>query len=73
MGEPVVDGPLGRFPDVGRRVEVRLTDFEVNDRATGGFERPGAGSRLEGGLGADDIHPGGDSHAVHHRGLESVR
>ena len=47
----VVEGPLGRFADVGGRVEVRLADLEVDDLLALPLEGLGAGQHLEGGLG----------------------
>ena len=62
VGPAVVERPLRRFADVGRRVEIGLADLEVDDAPTGGLERPGAGRGLEGGLGADRRHAPGELH-----------
>ena len=62
VGRAAIERPLGRLADVGRGVEVGLADLEVDDRAAGGLERPGSGRRLEGGLGADAVHPFSEFH-----------
>ncbi len=59
VGGALVEGLLGRLAHVGRRIEVRLADLEVDDRSALGLERPGAGADLEGALGADGAHAGG--------------
>ena len=61
VGRALVERPLGRLADVGRRVEIGLADLEVDDRPALGLERAGAGADLERALGADRAHPGGDA------------
>ena len=51
MRGAVVEGPLGRIPDVCGRVEVRLADLEVDDLLALPLEGLGAGQHLEGRLG----------------------
>ena len=69
-GGGVVRRPLveeragGSFRHVPRGVEVRLTHLEVDDVSAGGLERPGAGGRLEGGLGPDALHAARESHGA---------
>ena len=64
MGRASIEGPLGRFADVRRRVEVGLADLQVNDRSTGCLEGPGSGGGLEGRLGPDPIHSCCEPHRV---------
>ena len=64
VGRTRVERGLGRSPDVGRGIEVRLADLEVDDRAAFGLERARPGRDLERALGADRAHPGGDAHGV---------
>src|SRR4051812_35126427 len=57
-----VEGALSGRPDVGRRVEVGLTDLEVDDRTALGLEGAGPGGGLERGLRPDPRHPPGELH-----------
>jgi hypothetical protein len=65
VGQPFVEHAMGRrLADVARRVEVRLADLQVDDVATGRFQRTGARGRLEGCLGADPVHAAGELHGL---------
>ena len=69
VGRPGVERSLGRLADVRRRVEIGLADLQVDDRATLRLERAGAGGDLEGALGAEGAHPGGETHGRDLRAL----
>ena len=53
----VAQRPRARLDDVGRRLEVRLTDTEVDDVVPRARKRLGPSQDLERGLGAEHRHP----------------
>jgi len=56
VGESGIQGPLSLGDHVGRGLEIGFTDFEVDDVASLGFQRPGPSQNLEGSLGSQSIH-----------------
>ena len=62
VSRAAVQCPLCRLANVGRCIEVRFSDLEVDNRAACGLERSGSGSRLERGFGADAVHTASESH-----------
>ena len=63
VGPAFVDRALRRLADVLRRVEVGLADFEV-DYVHLALEGLGAAQAVERGLGAEPVHPAGESHLL---------
>src|SRR5882724_11682067 len=57
VGRPAVERPLRRLADVGRRVEVRLSDLEVDDLLALPLEGLRARQDLEGRFRAEPRHP----------------
>ncbi len=61
----LVEGALGRVADVHGRVEVGLTDLQVDDVPALRLERAGSGGGLESRLSADTDHALCKLHARH--------
>src|SRR4029077_13572022 len=56
MGETLVQRVTGRVDDVGRRIEIRFPDFEMDDVAPLSLQRPRLDQNFESGLGAETRH-----------------
>src|SRR5688572_24827748 len=61
MGETLVERIRRRPDDVGRRIEIRLADFEMNDVASFRFERPRFHQDFERGLRPETRHSPGQT------------
>jgi len=57
VGVALAQGTHGSLDDVGRRVEIRLADFQVDDVSSLSFQGFGTRQYLEGGLCAKPAHP----------------
>jgi hypothetical protein len=56
MGETLMQRVTRRVDDVGRRVEIRFPDFEMDDVAPLSLERPRLNQNFESGLGSETRH-----------------
>ena len=55
---------FGGSPDVRRCVEIRLSDFEVDDASALSFKGAGANENLKCGLDANALHAAGEFHVI---------
>src|SRR5262249_14576270 len=56
MGETLVQGVTRRVDDVGRCVEIRFSNFKMDDVVTLSLQGPRFDQNFEGGLGAETLH-----------------
>src|SRR5581483_3690632 len=61
MGEALVKGVARSVDDVGRRIEIRLPNLEMNNVAPLCLQRPCLHKDFEGGLGAETSHALGEA------------
>jgi hypothetical protein len=61
MGEALVKGIARRVDDVGRRVEIRLPNLEMNNVAAFRLQRSRLDQNFESGLGAETRHTLGEA------------
>ena len=60
MGETLMQGVTSRVDDVGRRIEIRFSNLEMDDVAPFFFQRPRLHQNFKSGLGAQTGHTLGE-------------